>query len=96
MRLRAPSPAGGRRRSSKRAKVLHRRRRPPRGERRRFAVELTREEGKPLALAKDEFLRSAQTLRFYAVEGQSFAGETFPQDDPDMVGLHASASRSAS
>src|SRR5689334_23134222 len=26
-----------------------------------FAAELTREEGKPLGLAKDEFLRSAQT-----------------------------------
>jgi aldehyde dehydrogenase (NAD+) len=51
----------------------------------RFARELTREEGKSLALAKDEFLRSAQTLRFYAVEGQSFSGETFPQDDPDMM-----------
>ncbi|MCU4120701.1 aldehyde dehydrogenase family protein [Variovorax sp. N23] len=50
-----------------------------------FAEELTREEGKPLAQAKDEFLRSAQTIRFYAVEGQSFSGETFPQDDPDMV-----------
>src|SRR5438105_4214771 len=50
-----------------------------------FARELTREEGKSLAAAKDEFLRSAQTLRFYAIEGQSFAGETFPQDDPDMV-----------
>lgn len=51
----------------------------------KFAEELTREEGKPLAQAKEEFLRAAQTLRFYAVEGQSFAGETFPQDDPDMV-----------
>jgi alpha-ketoglutaric semialdehyde dehydrogenase len=50
-----------------------------------FAIELTREEGKPLNLAKDEFLRSAQTLRFYAIEGQSFSGETFPQDDPDML-----------
>ncbi len=50
-----------------------------------FAEELTREEGKPLAQAKDEFLRSAQTIRFYAVEGQSFSGETFPQDDPEMV-----------
>jgi alpha-ketoglutaric semialdehyde dehydrogenase len=50
-----------------------------------FALELTREEGKPLGLAKDEFLRSAQTLRFYAIEGQSFAGETFPNDDPDML-----------
>jgi aldehyde dehydrogenase (NAD+) len=51
----------------------------------RFARELTREEGKPLALAKDEFLRSAQTLRFYAVEGQTFTGEVYPQDDPDMT-----------
>jgi aldehyde dehydrogenase (NAD+) len=50
-----------------------------------FAQELTREEGKSLALARDEILRSAQTIRFYAVEGQSFSGETFPQDDPDML-----------
>ncbi len=50
-----------------------------------IAQELTREEGKSVALARDEVLRSAQTLRFYAVEGQSFTGETFPQDDPDMV-----------
>ena len=50
-----------------------------------FAEELTREEGKPLALAKDEAMRSAQTLRFYAVEGQTFTGETFPNDDPDML-----------
>ena len=47
--------------------------------------ELTREEGKSLALAKDEVLRSAQTLRFYAVEGQSFSGETFPNDDADQL-----------
>ena len=51
----------------------------------RFAEELTREEGKSLALAKDEILRSAQTLRFYAIEGQSFSGETFPNDDPEML-----------
>jgi aldehyde dehydrogenase (NAD+) len=50
-----------------------------------FAKELTREEGKSLALARDEFLRSAQTLRFYAIEGQSFSGETYPNDDPDML-----------
>jgi len=50
-----------------------------------FAEELTREEGKSLGLARDEVLRSAQTLRFYAVEGQSFSGETFPNDDPDMI-----------
>jgi aldehyde dehydrogenase (NAD+) len=51
----------------------------------RFAEELSREEGKSVALAKDEFLRSAQTLRFYAVEGQTLGGETFPQDDPLMT-----------
>ena len=50
-----------------------------------IAQELTREEGKSLALAKAEVLRSAETLRFYAVEGQTYTGETFPQDDPDMV-----------
>jgi alpha-ketoglutaric semialdehyde dehydrogenase len=50
-----------------------------------FAAEMTREMGKPLALAKDEILRSAQTLRFYAVEGQSFTGEVFPQDDGGQV-----------
>jgi aldehyde dehydrogenase (NAD+) len=51
----------------------------------RFAAELTREQGKAINLSKDEILRSAQTLRFYAVEGQSFTGETFPNDDTDMV-----------
>jgi aldehyde dehydrogenase (NAD+) len=50
-----------------------------------FSKELTREEGKALSLARDEILRSAQTLRFYAVEGQSFSGETFPNDDADML-----------
>lgn len=50
-----------------------------------FAKEMTREMGKGLNLAKDEILRSAQTLRFYAVEGQSLTGETFPNDDADMT-----------
>ncbi|CAM3385967.1 Aldehyde dehydrogenase (NAD+) [Bordetella sputigena] len=50
-----------------------------------FAEELTREEGKALGLSRDEILRSAQTLRFYAAEGLSFTGETFPNDDPEMV-----------
>jgi alpha-ketoglutaric semialdehyde dehydrogenase len=50
-----------------------------------FGEEMTREQGKPIALSKDEFIRSAQTLRFYAVEAQSFGGETLPNDDPDMV-----------
>ncbi|MBF6986315.1 aldehyde dehydrogenase family protein [Cupriavidus sp. IK-TO18] len=50
-----------------------------------IAAELTREEGKALALARDEVLRSAQTLRFYAVEAQTFNGEVFPNDDPDQL-----------
>jgi aldehyde dehydrogenase (NAD+) len=49
-----------------------------------FGDELTREEGKPRTLARDEFMRSAQTLRYYAIEAQSFGGETFPNDDPKM------------
>jgi alpha-ketoglutaric semialdehyde dehydrogenase len=51
----------------------------------RNAREMTREMGKSLALARDEFSRSAQTLRFYAVEGQSLTGEVFPNDDSDMT-----------
>src|SRR5581483_5737588 len=70
---------------SKRAKVLLGAAEHLEGNASAFAEELTREEGKSFALAKDEFLRSAQTLRFYAIEGQSFSGETFPQDDPEML-----------
>ena len=51
----------------------------------RFAQEMTREQGKPVNLSKDEILRSAQTLRFYAVEGQSLTGEVFPNDDAAMT-----------
>ncbi|HEY6820696.1 MAG TPA: aldehyde dehydrogenase family protein [Burkholderiales bacterium] len=51
----------------------------------KIGEELNREEGKAVSLATDEVLRSAQTLRFYAIEGQSFSGETFPNDDPDML-----------
>jgi aldehyde dehydrogenase (NAD+) len=50
-----------------------------------IARELTREMGKPLNLAQDEIARTAQTFRFYAVEAQTFTGETFPCDDPDML-----------
>jgi alpha-ketoglutaric semialdehyde dehydrogenase len=50
----------------------------------KLAEELTREEGKPISDAKNEVLRSAQTLRYYSIEGQSFTGETFPNDDPNM------------
>ncbi|RST74269.1 aldehyde dehydrogenase family protein [Siminovitchia acidinfaciens] len=49
-----------------------------------LAEELTREEGKHVNDARNEVIRSAQTLRFYAVEGQTFTGETFPHDDPNM------------
>ncbi|MFP5112077.1 aldehyde dehydrogenase family protein [Bacillaceae bacterium C204] len=49
-----------------------------------LAEELTREEGKHVDDAKNEIIRSAQTLRYYAVEGQSFTGETFPNDDANM------------
>ena len=51
----------------------------------RIAEELTREEGKSLALARDEVMRSAQTLRFYAIEAQTLGGETFPSDDPGQL-----------
>jgi len=50
-----------------------------------IARDLTREEGKSLAQSKMEVARSAQTLRFYAVEGQTWTGETFPQDDADQL-----------
>jgi alpha-ketoglutaric semialdehyde dehydrogenase len=49
-----------------------------------IAEELTREEGKPYKASLGEVKRSADTLRFYAVEGQTFTGETFPSDDPKM------------
>lgn len=49
-----------------------------------LAEELTREEGKHVNDARNEVIRSAQTLRFYAVEGQTLTGETFPHDDPNM------------
>ncbi len=50
-----------------------------------IAREMTREMGKALNLARDEVMRSAQTLRFYAVEGQTLTGEVFPNDDADMT-----------
>lgn len=50
-----------------------------------IAEGLTREEGKSLVQSKGEVQRSAQTLRFYAVEGQTYTGETFPHDDPNML-----------
>ena len=50
-----------------------------------FALELTREEGKPLVAGEGRVPASAQTLRFYAIEGAVVRGETFPKDDPDML-----------
>jgi acyl-CoA reductase-like NAD-dependent aldehyde dehydrogenase len=47
-----------------------------------YAEELTREEGKTLAMSKMEVKRSAQTLRYYASEGLNASGETLPSDDP--------------
>jgi len=70
---------------SARAMVLNRAANYLEGNADRFANEVTREQGKALNLARDEILRSAQTLRFYAVEGQSLTGETFPNDDADMT-----------
>lgn len=49
-----------------------------------LAAELTREEGKTFGDARNEVARSAQTIRYYAVEGQSLSGETFPNDDVAM------------
>lgn len=50
-----------------------------------FGRELAREEGKLLALGIGEVKRAAQTLRFYAIEAQTLTGETYPQDDPEML-----------
>lgn len=70
---------------SKRAAILIRAAELLRERADQIAEELTREEGKQLSQAKAEVLRSAGTLQFYAIEGQTYSGETFPQDDPDMV-----------
>jgi alpha-ketoglutaric semialdehyde dehydrogenase len=70
---------------SMRAKILNRAAEHLEANVEQIARELTREQGKALSLSKDEILRSAQTLRFYAVEGTSLAGEVVPNDDPDML-----------
>ncbi len=70
---------------SKRAAILNRAADHLEANADRTAREMTREMGKALNLARDEVLRSAQTLRFYAVEGQSLTGEVFPNDDADMT-----------
>jgi aldehyde dehydrogenase (NAD+) len=70
---------------SKRAAILHRAADLLDNNVERNAREMTREMGKSVGAARDELLRSAQTLRFYAVEGQSLTGEVFPNDDGDMT-----------
>jgi alpha-ketoglutaric semialdehyde dehydrogenase len=70
---------------SKRAAILNRAAHHLEANADQTAREMTREMGKALNLARDEVLRSAQTLRFYAVEGQSLTGEVFPNDDADMT-----------
>jgi len=70
---------------SKRAAILNRAADQLEARADQIAREMTREMGKALGLARDEVLRSAQTLRFYAVEGQSLTGEVFPNDDADMT-----------
>ncbi len=52
-----------------------------------FAEELTREEGKAIGLSRDEILRSAQTLRFYAAEGQILHRRDLSQRRPRHGGL---------
>lgn len=46
-----------------------------------YGEELSREEGKIVSSAIAEVRRAASTFRFYAEEGLSFTGETFPTDD---------------
>jgi len=50
-----------------------------------FGAELSREEGKLVSLGVGEVKRAAQTLRFYAIEGQTITGEVFAQDDSKMT-----------
>ncbi|PTX64666.1 aldehyde dehydrogenase (NAD+) [Melghirimyces profundicolus] len=66
---------------SKRARILNQAADHLENELELIARELTREEGKILPASRQEVKRSADTLRFYAAEGLSFSGETFPQDD---------------
>jgi aldehyde dehydrogenase (NAD+) len=70
---------------SKRASILNRAADHLEAHADQTAREMTREMGKAVNLARDEVLRSAQTLRFYAVEGQSLTGEVFPNYDAEMT-----------
>ncbi|MGZ4134837.1 MAG: aldehyde dehydrogenase family protein, partial [Tumebacillaceae bacterium] len=48
-----------------------------------YGAELSREEGKILSAATLEVKRAAATFRYYAEEGLSITGESFPSDDGD-------------
>ena len=48
------------------------------------AVDMTREQGKPLAQAKGEWLASADLLEWYAEEGRRAYGRLIPARAPDM------------
>lgn len=50
-----------------------------------LAVELVREEGKTLAEARMETMRTPQNLRFYASEALRMTGETYPTGDGSLV-----------
>lgn len=50
-----------------------------------LAVELVREEGKTLAEARMEAMRTPQNLRFYASEALRMTGETYPTGDGSLV-----------
>ncbi len=50
-----------------------------------LAVELVREEGKTLAEARMEPLRTPQNLRFFAGEALRMTGETYPTGDGSLV-----------
>ncbi|SFE87556.1 aldehyde dehydrogenase family protein [Alteribacillus iranensis] len=69
---------------SKRAEILNKAADILESKAEEYGEELTKEEGKIISAAQGEVKRSAQTLRYYAVEGLSFTGETFPNDDPSM------------
>ena len=50
-----------------------------------IAGELTAEEGKPLADARNEATRTPKNLALYAAEAIRLTGTTFPADEPDTV-----------
>jgi succinate-semialdehyde dehydrogenase/glutarate-semialdehyde dehydrogenase len=67
-----------------RAKIMRRAADLMRAEADDAAVEMTREQGKPLAQAKGEWLGSADLLDWYADEGRRAYGRLIPTRAPDM------------